>query len=264
MQSESQAWAECRCAFDARNYSEAWLLLEQFARRYPRRAEAHFLAGHIAVIRRQWRQAVLAFRKARRAGLPDDPGLTLALAAAELEAGMVTAAYQRLHDSEIPAGTAPVSFGDREHEPRSWRDKLLADARARLCNDNHLLNRFLQHGDRYREVQRHDRSIGCYRNYLEFSPDSYAAHFGLGEALSACRRDRDALVEYQRAVDFAPDEIAPRKKLGFAYIRLGEREKAAEVWRGLIDRHPGERFVAHYLEALTAPARRLAALEPQA
>lgn len=263
MQSESQLWAECRRAFAARDYSEAWLLLEQFARIFPRRSDAHLLAGHIAVIRRQWRQAVLSFRKAGRAGLPENAELPLVLAAAELEAGMVTAAYQRLHDNVPPAAGTRVRFGETEHDAPAWREELLAAACARLRGDNHLLIRFLQHGDRYREVQRPDRSIRCYRTYLEFAPDSYEGHFGLGEALSACHRDLDALASYQRAVDYAPDEIAPRKKLGFAYIRLGEREKAAEVWRGLIDRHPGERFVAHYLESLTAPSRRLTALEEQ-
>lgn len=263
MQSEIQLWTECRRTFDARDYSEAWLLLEQFARCFPRRGDAHMLAGQVAVIRRQWRQAVLSFRKAARAGLPGQEELPLVLAAAELEAGMVTAAYQRLRDNAPPAAGTSVRFGETDHDAPAWHTELLAAACTRLRGDNHLLTRFLQHGDRYREVQRPERSIRCYRTYLEFAPDSYEGHFGLGEALSACHQDRDALASYQRAVDYAPDEIAPRKRLGFAYIRLGEREKAAEVWRGLINRHPGERFVAHYLESLTAPAQRFRALEDQ-
>ncbi len=252
MLNESELWTECRRSFAAGDYSEAWLLLQEFTCHYPRRADAHALAGQIAVMRRQWRQAVLAFRKAARAGRSTEAALMLPLAAAELQADMVTAAYQRLLDCQPAADAEPVRFGEQDHAPLAWRDELLAAARERLHHDNQLLTRFLQHGERYREVHRPERSIHCYRTYLEFAPDSFEAYYGLGEALSACHQDRAALDAYQRAVATAPEEIAPRKKLGFAYIRLGEREKAAEVWRGLVNQHPGERFVAHYLEALTA------------
>ncbi len=245
-------WQECASAFAAGELSAAWELVRGYIRQQPRDTAAHRLAGDIAAARRQWRQALIAYRKALHI-TPDDAAVILPLAAAELEVGMAGSAYRRLLDCRPQPGTT-VRFGTEEHDAPAWCEELLAAARARLQGERRLLDRVLWHADQYRAVHRFDRSIRCYEAYLQFCPESYPAHYGLGEALSACHRDREALTCYAQAAACAPaDEVAPRKQLGFAYIRLGDRERAAEVWQGLIAQHPAERFVAHYLAALQAP-----------
>jgi len=247
-----ELWQEGCRAFDAREYSAAWEAVQQLIEKEPRHLEAHLLAGQVAVIRRQWRQAVVSFRKASR--LQSDNSLTiLLLAAAEIEGGFISTAYDRLSNWERPDNQSEekIAFGETEFSVDSWQEELLARCRQFLRDDQRLRNRLLQKGDQYRELHRIEKSIACYRVFLEFDPESYKAHFGLGEAYRESRQDREALEAYSCAVENAPDEVEPRKKLGLTYIRLGEREKAADIWRSIIEQHPEEKLVAHYLDNLS-------------
>lgn len=243
----------CRQAFAAREYSEAWARVQSLIAAFPRDPEGHRLAGQLAVIRRQWRTALVAFRKllALDAANPDHH---LWLAAAELEAGFAGQAYRRLGEQadRLAAAAGSVIFGETEQPRAAWYAALRERGRERLQGDHRLLRRYLRAGEQFRELHRPDSAIASYRLYLEFAPDSYEAYCGLGQAYCQSRRDRDALEAYRHAAQRNPDAIEPPKQMGLLHLRLGEREQAAAIFQELVHRHPLERQVARYLENLAA------------
>jgi predicted TPR repeat methyltransferase len=142
------------------------------------------------------------------------------------------------------------------------------------------------------EAGRADEAVEIYRHCLELAPEFADTHNNLGAVLRARNDPGGAEAAYRRALELRPDfadawnnlaalylgqkrisdavEAAcraivckprhgrARKVLGYAYYRLGELERAAQVYRDWLAEEPGNPMALHHLaacEGAAAPER---------
>lgn len=135
------------------------------------------------------------------------------------------------------------------------------------------------------ESQRVDEAIAAYQRCLELAPDFAETHNNLGTLYRARGDLAAAEARYQRAIELRPDfaeayynmanlrvgqgrigeavdygcraitlnprHAESRKVLGYAYAKLGELDKAAQVYRDWLVEEPGNPVARHHLAACT-------------
>jgi tetratricopeptide (TPR) repeat protein len=110
----------------------------------------------------------------------------------------------------------------------------------------------------------------AYRKSLEQDPGNVAAHSNLGAALAGLGRYEEAVPEYERGIEIAPEQVRPllRRNLALAYYKSGRLQDAAPLLVALHDAQPENRdaalLAADCLLQLGEPASALAVLQPVA
>jgi tetratricopeptide (TPR) repeat protein len=80
----------------------------------------------------------------------------------------------------------------------------------------------------------------CLDMWLDREPDNPQAHMWRGEVRDIMRKYKDALADYQRVVDLAPDRNDARLKLGERLLHARRAGDAAPHFETLYERQPGE------------------------
>lgn len=86
----------------------------------------------------------------------------------------------------------------------------------------------------------YDRAEAKYMEAARVSPQSYAAHFGLGEIYTIKKRPHAAVNEYRLAVQAMPMSALAHFKLGMAYIDSGGFDEAIREFQASIDLVSGQ------------------------
>lgn len=86
----------------------------------------------------------------------------------------------------------------------------------------------------------YDRAEAKYMEAAKVSPQSYAAHFGLGEIYSIKKRPHAAVNEYRLAVQAMPMSALAHFKLGMAYIGTGNPDEAIKEFQASIELVPDQ------------------------
>ena len=72
-----------------------------------------------------------------------------------------------------------------------------------------------------------------FRELIEFDPDFWGGHWGLGHILRARGSYADAIGEFSRAAELEGGHSLPVASLGFTYAMSGQRDQAIEIAREL-------------------------------
>jgi tetratricopeptide (TPR) repeat protein len=113
-------------------------------------------------------------------------------------------------------------------------------------------------------------AVEAYRASLALDGGNIAAHSNLGAALVGLGRFDEAIPEYQKALEQAPEQYRTllRRNLALAYYKSGRMHEAAPILVALHDAdpasHPAALLAADCLLQLGEPARALEILEPLA
>ena len=86
----------------------------------------------------------------------------------------------------------------------------------------------------------YDRAEAKYMEAARISPQSYAAHFGLGEVYTVKKRPHAAANEYRLAVQAMPMSALAHFKLGMAYIDTGSFDEAIREFQASIELVSGQ------------------------
>jgi tetratricopeptide (TPR) repeat protein len=106
-------------------------------------------------------------------------------------------------------------------------------------------------------------AVQCLEMWLERQPDDPQALLWRGDAWERLHRYEDALVDYQRVVDLAPDRDDARRKLAEGLLQAHRAREAEPHFESLHERHPGDAAVllglarCHLEMGQTDQARRL-------
>jgi protein O-mannosyl-transferase len=85
----------------------------------------------------------------------------------------------------------------------------------------------------YIRRQEPDKALVAIAHALETNPQSFAAHYNKGEALTQKGEFKLALESYKEAVHLRPDIESFRLTLGMAYVRAGDRDSAEKEFNAL-------------------------------
>jgi tetratricopeptide (TPR) repeat protein/TolB-like protein len=151
---------------------------------------------------------VEAFRAGNKEALDD---AQLALSAAETlnpDAAAVRYAAGLVQEQSINQGHARENF-ERviELEPRN------AHAYVHLART-------------YRELRMPERALAAYLTAIELAPDSYLPYHSLGVFYYGRGQAREAIEQFRKGIDRAPERTEGYKNLAAAFSDLGEYEKA--------------------------------------
>jgi tetratricopeptide (TPR) repeat protein len=83
-------------------------------------------------------------------------------------------------------------------------------------------------------------AVNCLDMWLDRDPDDPQAYFWRGEVLEIFHKYAEALADYQRAVDLAPDRDDARLKLADGLLHAQGARAAAPHYETLYERQPGE------------------------
>lgn len=98
-----------------------------------------------------------------------------------------------------------------------------------------------------------DAEQAC-RRALEALPDSAGAWYGLSEALMAQGRVHEGLLANSRAIALLPEHSVARDQVIRALLLLGERERAAQLYREWLAEEPDNPLAQHHLAACVGEA----------
>jgi tetratricopeptide (TPR) repeat protein len=110
----------------------------------------------------------------------------------------------------------------------------------------------------------------AYRKSLAIDGTNLAAHSNLGAALVGLGRFNEAIPEYLKAIEVAPDQFRSllKRNLALAYYKSGRLQDASPILLELHEAepasHPAALLAADCLLQMGEPARALAVLEPLA
>ena len=88
-------------------------------------------------------------------------------------------------------------------------------------------------GELYVKLEQPEKARETYQRMLEHQPDS-GTHLILAEIYAGHEWIDDAVAEYEKAIELAPDNLDLIEYFGEFYLYQGEREKAIETWNRLV------------------------------
>jgi predicted TPR repeat methyltransferase len=103
-----------------------------------------------------------------------------------------------------------------------------------------------------------DEAEASYRTALRIAPDHCEALHNLGVLLAATGRAREAVLCFYKAITVNPALVSTRTLLALAYHRMGQPEKAIEIFERWVREEPGNPVPLHLLAACSGkdvPAR---------
>jgi Flp pilus assembly protein TadD len=120
-----------------------------------------------------------------------------------------------------------------------WRWGVEADPRCAICADN--LAALLIDSDNAARLREAEQLA---RHALAINPTYDSSYNTLGVVLAKRHADQEAEVAFRRAIQLAPDRVAPSVNLGLLYARSGRHAEALSLLRAAFARspeHPGLR-----------------------
>lgn len=99
-----------------------------------------------------------------------------------------------------------------------------------------------------------EEALTAANDAVRADPFDARAHFALGTTLHRAGRVYEAISEYERVVELAPDQFNALKNLAVLYERQGFKSKAVELWMRALNTSPSEAvrdtIKAHLIELL--------------
>ncbi len=100
--------------------------------------------------------------------------------------------------------------------------------------DTHLCQGIMEGGTGH-----YSEAVAQFQKVLDIEPANTFAYEGLANAQYNLKRISEAEATYQRAISVRPNYWAPYNWLGVLYLRTGENQKAAEMFRKVTKLDPG-------------------------
>jgi type IV pilus biogenesis/stability protein PilW len=172
--------------------------------------------------KRQWKDAIEAFRKA----LDLNPYYV---------------------DVRNDLGMALIGSGDRE----AGKKEFLTAFSDPTYNTPEISARNL--GQAYLEEKNYDQAISWFRSAIAKDKDYADPYLGLAEALFAAGRSEEAMAELEHAAKQAPDNASVLLALGQAYYKAGRFAEAREKLEAVVSKAPASpaaRTAAEQLKSL--------------
>lgn len=91
-------------------------------------------------------------------------------------------------------------------------------------------------------------------NYVNAQIGMGRAHYVLGNALAAQRKYREAVAQYEKAIELRPDDVDAMQSLGACWIELGQIDKATLYLRRVLKLQPDNVIARQNLEKVQEPA----------
>jgi Flp pilus assembly protein TadD len=123
-----------------------------------------------------------------------------------------------------------------------WRWGVEADPRCALCADN--LAALLSDSDNTERLREAEQLA---RLALAINPTYDSSYNTLGVVLAQRHADQEAEAAFQRAIQLAPDRVAPSVNLGILYARSGRNAEALPLLRAAFARAPEHRGLRAHL-----------------
>jgi tetratricopeptide (TPR) repeat protein len=205
--------------FKAGRVSEALAELEQAIEREPDDASLHHTYGSYCLQSARYDDAIAAFRRA----LEIDPYLT---------------------DAHNMLGAVYMELGDHARAESEFREALGDPAYP----TPHLT--YLNLGLLYAEQGRDDEAVESMRKSVGIDPKYFKAHFELASMLDRIGNLLEAVREYEVAEPAFRNDGEYWYRRGFAYYRLGEKDKARDSLVRVRSIAPGSESAARADELL--------------
>lgn len=93
-------------------------------------------------------------------------------------------------------------------------------------------------GNAYADLARHEDAVVRFRETVRLRPEFARAHNNLGNALDALGRSAEAVPSYERAVQLKPDLVEAYNNLGIAYAAQGRHDAGQAALRTAIQLRP--------------------------
>ncbi|GAA3855187.1 c-type cytochrome biogenesis protein CcmI [[Pseudomonas] carboxydohydrogena] len=93
------------------------------------------------------------------------------------------------------------------------------------------------------KLGRVDEAVPAFRNALAYNPETAGHHADLGEALTVAANGvvtAEAKAEFDRALALDPNESKARYFTGVALEQDGQPARAADIWRGMLEKAPAD------------------------
>jgi serine/threonine protein kinase/Flp pilus assembly protein TadD len=99
-------------------------------------------------------------------------------------------------------------------------------------------------GHNYLMMRRYDQAIDAFMKSLEIRPNQVDDYINIATCLSMMERYQEAVDNYLRAFQLKPERVTEpnlNHEFGFAYVKLGEFQKAEEVFNKMLSRGDGDK-----------------------
>jgi predicted AlkP superfamily phosphohydrolase/phosphomutase/tetratricopeptide (TPR) repeat protein len=262
-----QQYNLARSYMDSRRYTEAQVILEELAQKWPEEARfmQHLAQCYLALSRRadakDLLQKLMVLKpKVQPPKQPAPEGVA--------EHGIAgDAAVKEVQAEQAPESQKPEtdsSVDTAEPKPRPWADLLMGiiqfeegDMDAALASllkaesaDPHLPDLHLRIGETYLRLKRTDDADRAFHRALEIDGDSPEAHLGLAVVRLRQRRNEEAAEQALLAVGLQHFLPLGHFYLGVALARLGHRDRAALAFETSLSMLPGLIAAHRWLAAL--------------
>ena len=104
-----------------------------------------------------------------------------------------------------------------------------------------------------KDSKQYDLAVPEFREAIRLRPDYHVAHTWLGAVLFIQHKYADAAAMLQQALRLKPDDSTAKYLLGFAYVRLGQKANAMQVYREM-SANSDPKLVADLLAEINKPA----------
>ena len=188
-------------------------------------ADVHYLLGLLYERRGDLDEATQRFEEA----IALNPGY------AEARLALATVCDRR---GEFDRSEAVMRSGIRSLPERNGLDAL---TQAKLANLQAAL------GDAYRQAGELGDAVAAYRKALDRCPDFHDVRYRLAVALRERGLPDQAIRELARVLRAKPAFVDATVQLGLVHWSLGQAERAATLWREVLERAPGREDVRAYL-----------------
>lgn len=103
-----------------------------------------------------------------------------------------------------------------------------------------ILLQHLKAGDLYLDQGKLDEAIAEYQKALQVAPNELHAHMNLGAAYQGKQMWDQAIAEYEKSIGLSPDLAAAHNNLGLAYWKKGRHQEAIVQLKRTISLAPGK------------------------
>jgi protein O-mannosyl-transferase len=142
---------------------------------------------------------------------------------------------------EVAAGLAAVALVAlgvvTVQQTAVWRDSVSLFEHAIAAEPDSWVAHY-NLGNAYADLGRQEDAVVRFRETARLRPEFARAHNNLGNALDALGRTAEALPSYERAVQLKPDMAEAHNNLGIAYAALGRHEAGETALRTAIELRP--------------------------
>lgn len=225
--------------------TRAWVAVTQHN---PKDAAAFASLGLVLAKQQKYAEAVLAYRRALTLN-PNLPGIQLDLGLAEFKQEHFQAAiapFRAALTADPQNVQARILLGLSYYAVKRFAESADCLALAFKADpQNAELGRALAQSCLL--AKKYQCALTTAHQILEESPDSVAAHVLNGEALDGLGRTPEAIVEFQRALQLAPQEPNLNFGLGYLYWRDHKYDEATKAFQSELSIDPKNAQAVLYL-----------------